>query len=173
MTTVRWTVGRMLAAGFLLALAALAVVGTSAYVRIGTLLQDRAPIGDAHRALGEAGKVKDALGTAEHSPPGSPAYTDAGREVAGSLHRLAEQDGGPRVAELRALAVTVFPVPPGEATDPRQLSTMQTLANELCARSSNCCSSGRPPAPAAPRTPAGSSSASRSARSSWSRSPPG
>ncbi len=60
----RWTVGRLLAAGYILALLALAVIGASAYLRIGSLLEDRAPVEHTYRVLsgidGLQGRLKDA-----------------------------------------------------------------------------------------------------------------
>ncbi|TQS40205.1 response regulator [Cryptosporangium phraense] len=47
----RLTVGRLLAIGYLLALVALAVVGASAYLRIGTMLADRAPVDHSYDVL--------------------------------------------------------------------------------------------------------------------------
>ncbi|MFF5290141.1 ATP-binding protein [Paractinoplanes globisporus] len=56
-----WTVGRMLTFGFLLALLALAVVGASAYVRIGALMRSQAPLQHSHLLLGEIGRLGDAV----------------------------------------------------------------------------------------------------------------
>jgi signal transduction histidine kinase/DNA-binding response OmpR family regulator/HPt (histidine-containing phosphotransfer) domain-containing protein len=47
----RWTVGRVLTFGYLLAVVGLLVVGVSSYLRIGTLLADREPVDRAFRAL--------------------------------------------------------------------------------------------------------------------------
>ncbi|WP_229073478.1 ATP-binding protein [Actinoplanes sp. DH11] len=57
----RWTVGRMLAAGFTLALIALAVVGISAYVRIGSLVATQDPMRHSHVLLGQIGGLGDAM----------------------------------------------------------------------------------------------------------------
>ncbi|WP_433831554.1 ATP-binding protein [Actinoplanes sp. CA-015351] len=57
----RWTVGRMLAAGFTLALVALAVVGISAYVRIGSLVATQDPMRHSHMLLGHIGGLGDAI----------------------------------------------------------------------------------------------------------------
>ncbi|KUL27746.1 histidine kinase [Actinoplanes awajinensis subsp. mycoplanecinus] len=51
----------MLSAGFLLALVALAVVGTSAYVRIGILVDGRTPLRHSHDLLGWLGGARDAI----------------------------------------------------------------------------------------------------------------
>jgi len=56
-----WTVGRMLSFGFLLALLALAVVGASAYVRIGALMRGQAPLQHSHLLLGEIGRLGDSV----------------------------------------------------------------------------------------------------------------
>ncbi|MFC3989277.1 ATP-binding protein, partial [Actinoplanes siamensis] len=57
----RWTVGRMLSAGFLFALLALAVVGTSAYVRIGALITEQQSMERSHDLLGFMGGLIDAV----------------------------------------------------------------------------------------------------------------
>jgi signal transduction histidine kinase/DNA-binding response OmpR family regulator len=51
----------MLTFGFLLALLALAVVGASAYVRIGALMRSQAPLQHSHLLLGEIGRLGDAV----------------------------------------------------------------------------------------------------------------
>ncbi len=66
----RWTVGRMLSAGFLLALLALAAVGTSAYVRIGDLKHDQVSMDQAHARLGYFGGLGDALTDLDRLLPG-------------------------------------------------------------------------------------------------------
>jgi signal transduction histidine kinase/DNA-binding response OmpR family regulator len=65
-----WTVGRMLAVGFLLALLSLAVVGTSAYVRIGELMQSQEPLQHSHLLLGEIGRLGDAVNGLDRSARG-------------------------------------------------------------------------------------------------------
>jgi signal transduction histidine kinase/HPt (histidine-containing phosphotransfer) domain-containing protein/FixJ family two-component response regulator len=70
-----WTVGRMLAVGFLLALLALAVVGTSAYVRIGALMRSQEPLQHSHLLLGEIGRLGDAVNGLDRSARG---YQKAG-----------------------------------------------------------------------------------------------
>ena len=60
----------MLAVGFMLALIALAIVGTSAYVRIGALIQSRAPLQHSHLALGEIGRLGDAVNALDRAARG-------------------------------------------------------------------------------------------------------
>ncbi|WP_436520835.1 ATP-binding protein [Actinoplanes sp. HUAS TT8] len=63
----RWTVGRMLSVGFLLALLALGVVGTSAYVRIGDLKQGQKLLQDTNSVYGQTGGLLDALWTLDRA----------------------------------------------------------------------------------------------------------
>jgi len=48
---VRTTVGRLLTAGFVLAVIALLTVGGSSYLQIGSLVRDRAPAEHTHQVL--------------------------------------------------------------------------------------------------------------------------
>ena len=48
---VRTTVGRLLTAGFVLAVIALLTVGGSSYLQIGSLVPDRAPVERTHQVL--------------------------------------------------------------------------------------------------------------------------
>jgi signal transduction histidine kinase/DNA-binding response OmpR family regulator len=48
----RWTVGRLLSVGYVLAIGGLLVVGLSSYGRIGSLLADRVPVDHAHDVIG-------------------------------------------------------------------------------------------------------------------------
>jgi signal transduction histidine kinase/DNA-binding response OmpR family regulator len=77
-----WTVGRMLTAGLLLALMALVIVGSSAYVRIGTLQETQRPLQLSQRLLGEIGRLHDALIELDRSAGGyrktpTPAWAQA------------------------------------------------------------------------------------------------
>jgi CHASE3 domain sensor protein len=54
---VPWTVGRMLTAGFAIALIALGVVGAAAWDRIGALMQAQQPLNQSHRVLAGIGKL--------------------------------------------------------------------------------------------------------------------
>jgi signal transduction histidine kinase/DNA-binding response OmpR family regulator/HPt (histidine-containing phosphotransfer) domain-containing protein len=87
----------MLTVGFLLALGSLAVVGTSAYIRIGTLVRDREPVDQSHRTLGELSRLGDSINgmdQAERSyvSTGADAYQQAFRaasaQVSDGLGRL-------------------------------------------------------------------------------------
>ncbi|MFG1924278.1 response regulator [Cryptosporangium sp. NPDC048952] len=73
----RLTVGRMLAIGFLLAMLALAVIGLSAYVRIGTLLEDRKPVDHSYDVLHRIEVVRQRFLDAERGQRG---YVITGRE---------------------------------------------------------------------------------------------
>ncbi|MCU7726320.1 ATP-binding protein [Actinoplanes sp. KI2] len=81
-----WTVGRMLAFGILLALLALAVVGASAYVRIGALMHSQVPLQQSHLLLGEVGRLGDAVNAMdraarEYRETGDPMWAQALRTV--------------------------------------------------------------------------------------------
>ncbi|MEU4695129.1 ATP-binding protein [Actinoplanes sp. NPDC023714] len=95
----RWTVGRMLAAGFALALAALAVVGFSAYARIGTLVAGQEPMRDSHVLLAGIGGLGDAIGALDRvslSRPDPPTaqWTEAFRQTRATVDQ--------RLADVRA-----------------------------------------------------------------------
>ncbi|MFC7272841.1 ATP-binding protein [Paractinoplanes rhizophilus] len=99
----RWTVGRMLTVGFLLALLALAVVGASAYVRIGALMQSQAPMQRSHLLLGEIGRLGDGVNGLDRTArayreTGSPTWVQALRNVssvvAADLGRVREDSRG-------------------------------------------------------------------------------
>lgn len=64
---VRWTVGRMLTAGFAVALVALGVVGAAAYARIGALMHAQQPLTQAHRVLGGIGKLGDLVNATDRT----------------------------------------------------------------------------------------------------------
>ena len=67
---VRWTVGRMLTAGFAVALVALGVVGAAAYDRIGALIQAQQPLNQSHRVLGGIGKLSDLVNATDRTQRG-------------------------------------------------------------------------------------------------------
>jgi signal transduction histidine kinase/DNA-binding response OmpR family regulator len=67
---VRWTVGRMLTAGFAVALVALGVVGAAAYDRIGALMRAQEPLSQSHRVLGGIGKLGDLVNGMDRSQRG-------------------------------------------------------------------------------------------------------
>ena len=67
---VRWTVGRMLTAGFAVALVALGVVGAAAYGRIGALMRAQQPLSQSHRVLGGIGKLGDLVNSIDRSRRG-------------------------------------------------------------------------------------------------------
>jgi signal transduction histidine kinase/DNA-binding response OmpR family regulator len=64
---VRWTVGRMLTAGFAVALVALGVVGAAAYARIGALMHAQQPLTRSHRVLGGIGKLGDLVNATDRT----------------------------------------------------------------------------------------------------------
>jgi signal transduction histidine kinase/CheY-like chemotaxis protein len=89
---VRWTVGRMLTAGFAVALVALGVVGAAAYDRIGALMQAQQPLNQAHRVLGGIGKLGDLVNAADRTQRGylsdhDPASLQLYRETVGLFTR--------------------------------------------------------------------------------------
>ncbi|WP_051386007.1 hybrid sensor histidine kinase/response regulator [Actinokineospora inagensis] len=73
----RWTVGRLLTAGYLLAIGGLLVVGLHSFVRIDTLLTDRAPVEHAHQVLTEVALLWQQTQDAERGQRG---YLIAGDE---------------------------------------------------------------------------------------------
>src|SRR4051812_39546435 len=66
----RWTVGRMLTAGFAVALVALGVVGAAAYDRIGALMRAQQPLNQSHRVLGGIGKLGDLVNATDRTQRG-------------------------------------------------------------------------------------------------------
>ncbi|GAA2701645.1 ATP-binding protein [Actinoplanes palleronii] len=146
-----WTVGRMLSAGFLLALVALAVVGTSAYVRIGILVDGRTPLRHSHDLLGWLGGARDAIKgldqvTQNYQHPADPGWVVAVHQnvtlVEARLDKLRTQSAGdpdyqqylarlepmvdePVTAIARAVAV-------GAATAPgSDMAPAKTLVEEM------------------------------------------
>jgi signal transduction histidine kinase/CheY-like chemotaxis protein len=109
----------MLTVGFLLALGALAVVGTSAFIRIGTLVRDRAPVDLSHRTLGDLAHLGDAMSGMDRNERSyadggqrefQGAFLDASSQVSTGLYRLGGEitgDAGQqaRYAELRRLVL--------------------------------------------------------------------
>ncbi|WP_169514508.1 CHASE3 domain-containing protein [Actinokineospora enzanensis] len=65
-----WTVGRLLAAGYVLAIGALVAIGAAAYVRIGTLLDEYAPVDRSHHVLESIGDLWSQLQDAERGQRG-------------------------------------------------------------------------------------------------------
>ncbi|GAA3385296.1 hybrid sensor histidine kinase/response regulator [Cryptosporangium minutisporangium] len=76
MPRLRLTVGRLLALGFVLAMVALAVIGLSASVRIGTLLRDREPVDQSYDVLHRIETVRERFLDAERGHRG---YVITGR----------------------------------------------------------------------------------------------
>ncbi|WP_328474449.1 ATP-binding protein [Actinoplanes sp. NBC_00393] len=79
-----WTVGRTLAAGFLLALISLAVIGTSAWLQIGALMRSQVPLQHSHLLLSEIGRLGDAVNGLDraargYAKAGSPTWAQAVR----------------------------------------------------------------------------------------------
>jgi signal transduction histidine kinase/CheY-like chemotaxis protein len=93
-----WTVGRMLTVGFLLALFALAVVGASAYVRIGDLMRSQAPLQRSHLLLGEIGRLGDGVNGLDRT---ARAYRDSGVPWAQALRNISAGVSGD-LAHVRA-----------------------------------------------------------------------
>ena len=85
-----WTVGRMLSFGFLLALLALAVVGASAYVRIGALMRSQAPLQQSNLLLAEIGRLGDGLNGLDrvgrdYQRTGNPVWAQALRNISADV----------------------------------------------------------------------------------------
>jgi CHASE3 domain sensor protein len=66
----RWTVGRLLAGGYLLAVTALIALGLSGYARIGTMLRERAPVEHTYAVLSCLSDVRTGLQDAERGQRG-------------------------------------------------------------------------------------------------------
>jgi len=73
----RWSVGAALSGAFVLALAALLVIGGSAYLRIGSLVRDREPVEHTHTVLDE---VDALLGSLKDAETGQRGYVITGRD---------------------------------------------------------------------------------------------
>lgn len=98
----------MLTAGFLIALGALAVVGISAYARIGTLVRFQEPVNQSHIILGHLGRLGDLLygvdhnqraylenGTAGYLQP----YQESSAALTGSIAELREETRGDQMLQ--------------------------------------------------------------------------
>jgi signal transduction histidine kinase/CheY-like chemotaxis protein len=95
-TRVRWTVGRMLTAGFAVALVALGVVGAAAYARIGALMNDQQPLNQSHRVLGGIGKLGDLVNATdrtqrEYASDRNPASAQLHRDTTALLDRTLDE----------------------------------------------------------------------------------
>ncbi|GLW90716.1 hybrid sensor histidine kinase/response regulator [Actinokineospora globicatena] len=66
----RWTVGRLLTAGYLLAISGLLAVGVNSYVRIDTLLEARVPIERSHAVLSQISMLWQQIQDAERGQRG-------------------------------------------------------------------------------------------------------
>src|ERR1700733_5709054 len=93
---VRWTVGRMLTAGFAVALVALGVVGAAAYGRIGALMRAQEPLSQSHRVLGGIGKLGDLVNGMDRSQRSylddhNPASLQLYRDGVGVLTQILDQ----------------------------------------------------------------------------------
>ncbi|WP_244876733.1 ATP-binding protein [Winogradskya consettensis] len=135
MRAFRWTVGRMLAAGFLLALAALAVVGISAYARIGTLLQDRAPFQTSNTVMDGLGKLNGAVTRAQQRDISQAQYQDAGRMVAAGITQLStatrdDPEQQARVAQIQAMAAEQFALPVAESNLAQLRAVVETMSHK-------------------------------------------
>jgi signal transduction histidine kinase/DNA-binding response OmpR family regulator len=89
----------MLALGFLLALLALAVVGASAYVRIGALMRAQAPLQQSHLLLGEIGRLGDAVNGMDRA---GREYRETGDPMWAQTLRTVTADVGARLDRVRA-----------------------------------------------------------------------
>nr|BFE60505.1 hypothetical protein GCM10020063_050310 [Dactylosporangium thailandense] len=94
---------RLLAAGYLLAIGGLLVVGAAAYVRIGTLLDARAAVEAGHAVIDDIDALREELQNAERGQRGYvitgnerylEPYTTAVAAIPGTLDRLAARTAG-------------------------------------------------------------------------------
>jgi YD repeat-containing protein len=88
---VRWTVGRMLTAGFAVALVALGVVGAAAYARIGALMHAQQPLSQSHRVLAGIGKLGDLVNASDRTQRGDPSEHSATPLQLGLLTRTLDE----------------------------------------------------------------------------------
>ncbi|MBM7775599.1 signal transduction histidine kinase/CheY-like chemotaxis protein [Actinokineospora baliensis] len=113
----RWTVGRLLTAGYVLAIGGLFAVGISSYARIGTLLDARAPIEHSYAVLTQIDQVWLQIQAAERGQrgfmiAGDPQYlapySEAVADIGDSQERL--RDLVADDAYMRQLYEAVGPV---------------------------------------------------------------
>ena len=130
-----WTVGRMLTAGFLLALLALAVVGASAYVRIGALRESqRLPLQHSHELLGELGKLNDVMNALDGAARG---YQQSGNQVWAQALRATSTGVLTQLARVRAVSR-------GDPGHQRILDRLQPLADTRIAQFQRALDENRP-----------------------------
>ncbi len=98
-----WTVARLLAAGYLLAIGGLLLVGAAAYERIGVLLADRVQVEASHAVMDDIDLLSNELHNAERGQrgyiiTGDPLYlapyTAAVAEIHETMRRLQQRTAG-------------------------------------------------------------------------------
>ncbi|MDG6107084.1 response regulator [Dactylosporangium aurantiacum] len=109
-----WTVARLLAAGYVLAIGGLLLVGAAAYLRIGVLLADRAVVEQSHAVGDDIRLLRTQLEDAERGQRG---YVITGDEVYLRPYTAAVGDVARTMRRLRTAA----------AGDPGQRRTVQDL----------------------------------------------
>jgi signal transduction histidine kinase/DNA-binding response OmpR family regulator len=142
----RWTVGRMLTAGFAVALVALGVVGAAAYDRIGALMQAQQPLNQSHRVLGGIGKLGDLVNATDRTQRGYLTDRDGAslqlyRDTAAMLTRmlgLVQKDTAddPRqqqlISQIRPLlAAATDPQPVASAAREDRFNRIDDLVNAM------------------------------------------
>ncbi|TQS42121.1 CHASE3 domain-containing protein [Cryptosporangium phraense] len=98
--TSRWTIGRLLALGYVLAMVAVAVLGGSAYVRIGTMTRDQASVEHTYRVVDQISALMSHLQAAERGQRG---YLLTGRDSYLQPYRESRRAVGTSMAALSAL----------------------------------------------------------------------
>ncbi len=143
---VRWTVGRMLTAGFAVALVALGVVGAAAYDRIGALMQAQQPLNQSHRVLGGIGKLSDLVNATDrtqrgylndHSAASLQLYQDTAQMLTQALGMIGRDTAGDptqqqligRIRPLLASATGGTPTADSQRED--RFSRMNDLVNAM------------------------------------------
>ncbi|WP_169514498.1 hybrid sensor histidine kinase/response regulator [Actinokineospora enzanensis] len=96
----RWTVGRLLTLGYVLAIGGMLIVGLNSFIRIGTLMQDRAPVERSHQVLAQIAQVWQQVQDAERGQRG---YLIAGDEQYLAPYRSAVAQIGQTMDTLGAL----------------------------------------------------------------------
>ncbi|GAA3868244.1 hypothetical protein GCM10022243_37400 [Saccharothrix violaceirubra] len=129
-----WTVGRLLAVGYLLALVGLLVVGVSAYLRIGTLLNDRVPVEHTYNVLNTISQLRIDVQNVERGQRG---YLITGEDKFLVPYETALGNIDATVAELRVLTADN---PAQQAAlnelDPLLAGRLQQVADTIAARRS-------------------------------------
>ncbi|MFI5952655.1 response regulator [Cryptosporangium sp. NPDC051539] len=112
-----WTIGRLLALGYVLAMLASAVLGGSAYVRIGTMTRDQASVEHTYQVVDQISDLMSHLQAAERGQRG---YLLTGRDSYLQPYRESRRAVGSSMTALTALTS-------GEAEQQRALAQLRPV----------------------------------------------